>query len=83
MRFVRDRDEYVSRRALLALGQLRSEKTEEYAERAWRTGHEYQRIAALWALKECGSAKLSDYLREAEADGREYVLHNAKAVRSL
>ena len=77
---VQDVDEYVSRRALGALGKLKSVSTEAFAERAWRTGHEYQRIAALWALKDVGSSKLCDYLRQAEEDGREYVVRNAKEI---
>lgn len=79
---VQDDDEYVSRRALLALGKLKSGRTEAFAERAWLTGHEYQRIAALWALKDAGSSKLFDYLRKAEEDGREYVVHNANEIRA-
>lgn len=42
-----DPDEYVSRRALLALGRRRTPVAEALAQRAWDTGHEYQRIAAL------------------------------------
>ncbi len=79
---VQDADEYVSRRALLALGKLKSETTEIFAERAWQTGLEYQRIAALWALKEVASPKLSSYLLEAEKDGREYVVRNAEEIRT-
>jgi len=80
--FVQDGNEYVSRRALLALGKLKSDRTETFAEQAWQTGHEYQRIAALWALKDVGSPKLSAYLRKAEEDGREYVVSNAAEIRA-
>lgn len=79
---VEDADEYVSRRALIALGKLKSEKTEAFAERAWLTGHEYQCIAALWALKDAGSSKLCDYLRKAEEDGRKHVVKNANEIRA-
>lgn len=82
IQFVQDLDEYVSRRALLALANLKSEETETFAERAWQTGHEYQRIAALWALKDIGSSKLHDYLRQADEDGREYVVRNAAEIRA-
>lgn len=81
--FAHDADEYVSRRALIALGKLKSEWTEQFAERAWQTGHEYQRIAALWALKDVGSSKLGEYLRQAEEDGREYVVRNAIEIRAV
>lgn len=80
---IQDVDEYVRRRALLALGQLKSEKTEQAAELAWQTGHEYQRMAALWALKDVGSPKLGVYLREAELDGREYLALNAREIRAF
>ena len=80
---VQDVDEYVSRRALLALGKLKSVMTERFAERAWQTGHEYQRIAALWALKYQGSSKLGEYLLQAEEDGREYVVRNATEIRAV
>ena len=46
LRFVDDHNEYVSRRSLIALGTLKSIHAEALAERAWLTGHEYQRIAA-------------------------------------
>lgn len=82
IQFVQDADEYVSRRSLLALGRLKSGKAEPFAERAWQTGHEYQRIAALWALKDVQSSKLNDYLLLAEEDGREYVVCNAAEIRA-
>jgi len=82
MHYVQDADEYVSRRSLIALGRLKSGKAESFAERAWQTGHEYQRIAALWALKDVGSSKLNDYLLLAEEDGREYVVRNAAEIRA-
>lgn len=78
--FVNDPDEYVSRRALLALGQLGSARTEELAQRAWTTGHEYQRIAALHALRCVGSDKLPTYIDEALQDGREHLVHNARQL---
>ncbi|WKZ87325.1 HEAT repeat domain-containing protein [Ralstonia pickettii] len=78
LRLVDDSDEYVSRRALLALGALKSQHAEHLAERAWLTGHEYQRIAALWVLKDVAQSKLPQYLRLADEDGRKYVVENAR-----
>jgi len=80
LRLVNDEDEYVRRRALLALGALKSAYAETLAERAWDTGHEYQRIAALWVLKDIKSGKLAQYVKLAEEDGREYVVRNARDV---
>ena len=77
LRLVDDEDEYVSRRALLALGALKSSHAERLAERAWRTGHEYQRIAALWVLKDVAPSKLMQYVRLADEDGRKFVVENA------
>lgn len=81
LQFVDDPDEYVSRRALLSLGLLKSARAEELAERAWRTGHEYQRIAALWVLKNVASVKLADYIQQAMEDGRQYVVKKAVDVQ--
>ena len=80
LRLVDDEDEYVSRRSLLALGKLKSVHAERLAEKAWLTGHEYQRIAALWVLKDVASSKLAEYVRLAEEDGRKYVIQNAQDV---
>lgn len=77
LELVRDSDEYVSRRALLALSRLGSDQTEVLAERAWATGHEYQRIAALWALHAVASPRLAEFTTLAKKDGRQYILQNA------
>ncbi len=66
---VEDRDEYVSRRSLLALGRLKSAQAEALAERAWNSGNEYQRAAALAVLKDLDSAKLERYLDLARQEG--------------
>jgi HEAT repeat protein len=76
-----DGDEYVSRRALLDLGRIRSPLVEQLADRAWATGHEYQRIAAIQALHEIDSPRLNDFLALAEQDGREYLGVNARRIR--
>jgi hypothetical protein len=75
--YCRDENEYVSRRALLALARRRSAKVEPLAIRAWETGHEYQRIAALEALASCNSSLLPTYLKLARQDGRQHLVSNA------
>ncbi|MES2952806.1 MAG: hypothetical protein V4858_30110 [Pseudomonadota bacterium] len=80
--FVHDEDEYVSRRALLSLAKMKSDRTESLAERAWGTGHLYQRIAALSALQTVSSKKLQEYVERAYEDGREYVVQNARKIES-
>ena len=82
LQFARDPEEYVSRRALLALATLKSSAVPRLAELAWKTGHEYQRIAALNALKTVESALLPHYLAEAHKDGREHLVSNAKRLAS-
>jgi HEAT repeat protein len=81
-RFFNDEDEYVSRRALLALGRRRSPKAEVLAQRAWETGLEYQRIAALEVLSSLNSQTLSSYLVLAQQDGREYLASSASRILS-
>jgi hypothetical protein len=77
-----DEDEYVSRRALLALARKRSEKAEPLALRAWSTGHEYQRMAALEAISTCNSPLLSSYLDLAQRDGRQHLVNFANSLRT-
>lgn len=81
LRLVTDSDEYVRRRALLALGTLRADEAEACVERAWASGLEYQRIAALHVLAEVGSVKLEQYLQLAAEDGRAYVHAAAERAR--
>ena len=71
LQLVVDQNEYVSRMALRALGQIGSNFTELYCERAWATNQEYQRIMVLWALKAKGSSRLPEYVLLAKEDGRE------------
>lgn len=73
LRLICDDDEYVRRRALLAVGALRADEAEGCAERAWASGEEYQRIAALQVLVDLTSSRLAHYLRLAEDDGRTHV----------
>jgi hypothetical protein len=67
---LRDADEYVSRRALIALTRRGSSDLAFWATRAWDTGDEYQRMAALDALAACNSPLLPSYLDQADTDGR-------------
>jgi hypothetical protein len=78
LHLVEDDDEYVSRRSLLALGALKSAHAEFLAEKAWLTGHEYQRIAALWVIKVVAPDKLVRYMQLAKEDGRKFVVENAQ-----
>lgn len=79
--YTADSDEYVSRRALLALGRRLSPVAEVLAQRAWNTGHEYQRIAALHVLSALGSPLLPSYLEDAGRDGRRYLAGTADQLR--
>lgn len=80
LRFVVDEDEYVRRRALLALAALGSGKTEQYALAAWAGGEPSQRAAALTALHLVRSAKLQRYLDLAFEDGRPPLVSAALRV---
>jgi hypothetical protein len=73
--------EYVSRRALMALGRIGSLQTEVLAIRAWETGQLYQRMAALYALKDVRSPLLDRYLDLAQSDGRDYLADNVRKIR--
>ncbi|MGY8634826.1 HEAT repeat domain-containing protein [Bradyrhizobium sp. 14AA] len=77
-----DRDEYVSRRALLALARRQTSEAEALALRAWSTEHEYQRMAALEALFACRSPLLQSHLDLAERDGRQHLVNAANKLRS-
>lgn len=78
--FFQNEDEYVSRRALLALGRIHSSKVEPLAIRAWDTGDEYQRMAALAVLSSHDSSLLPFYLDLAKRDGREYLVNLAVEI---
>jgi hypothetical protein len=83
LKFVKDEDEYVRRRALNALGRMQSLYAEALAEKSWETGEEYQRIAALLVLKDISSSKLTAYLQKAIEDGRHIVITNARQIQEL
>lgn len=80
--YAADADEYVSRRALLALGRRQAPVAEALARRAWDTDHEYQRMAALDVLCTLNSPLLPSYLEVAEQDGRQYLVSLARRIRS-
>jgi len=78
--YAADDDEYVSRRALIALGERKAPIAEELARRAWDTGDEYQRMAALGVFYALGSPLMPSYLKLAEQDGRQYLAGFAKEL---
>lgn len=81
VQFVHDEDEYVRRRALLALARIESPLVEALAGPAWDTGDEYQRIAVLCVLDRIGSPQVARYTAMAEEDGRQYLAIYAKELR--
>ncbi|WP_163855450.1 HEAT repeat domain-containing protein [Paenibacillus elgii] len=81
LRYYKDLDEYVRRRALLALGYMKSIYAEQFALESWNTALEYQRIAALYVLDEINSTKIDDILKEGEKDHYETVRSNVKTIK--
>jgi hypothetical protein len=84
LRFARDDDEYVRRRALEALARLGSAATENLAVKAWsETGdaQQWSRMMALWALHKIGSSRLTPLLAEAERTQTEYLVKYAARIR--
>ncbi len=79
--YAADGDEYVNRRALIALGQRKAPIAESLAQHAWDTGDEYQRMAALGIFHALGSSLLPSHLKLAEQDGRQYLAGFAKELR--
>ncbi len=78
---VKDQDEYVSRRALIALGRINSSQAEVFAERAWNSGLEYQKIASLSVFNEMSSPRLTQFLDMAAQDESTYVRKKADEIR--
>jgi HEAT repeats len=76
-----DADEYVRRRALMALADVGSSTSEPLALNAWKSGEEYQRMACLHVLQRLDSPRLPAYLTMADQDGRQYLLSVAKRIR--
>ena len=84
--FAKDPNEYVSRRALLAMPALRPDYVEQFAPLFWERNcyslelQEYQRIAVLVSLDAIHSVMLPQYLEQAKQDGRSYLLEHAKRI---
>ncbi len=68
-----DPREYIQRRALMALGRLKSPAVATLASAAWATGYESQRKVVLSALQDAGSPQLEGYLVLAEHDDNPWV----------
>jgi len=81
-KFSDDQDEYVRRRATLALGTIKSKYAEEKAIIAWNTNWEYQRIAALEVFDQIESEKLEPYLKLALTSEFQYLRAHAEKIRS-
>ncbi|HEV8192570.1 MAG TPA: HEAT repeat domain-containing protein [Ktedonobacterales bacterium] len=80
--FVQDTDEYVRRRALMALADIGSAQVEDLAEAMWPTDDEHVRMSALYARWKVGSTRLHDYLTEAKTDANMYLAQYARRVRA-
>ena len=84
--FAKDPNEYLSRRALLAMPVLRPDCVEQFAPLFWECScyspelQEYQRIAVLVSLDAIHSDLLPQYLERAKQDGRSYLLEHAKRI---
>ena len=84
--FAKDTNEYVSRRALLAMPALRPDCVEQFAPLFWERNcyslelQEYQRIAVLVSLDAIHSGLLPQYLEQAKQDGRRYLLEHAERI---
>ena len=84
--FAKDSNEYVSRRALLAMPALRPDCVEQFAPLFWERNcyshelQEYQRIAVLVSLNAIHSDLLPQYLERAKQDGRKYLLEHAERI---
>ena len=80
--YYKDGNEYVRRRSLLALGNIKSKFAEQFAINSWNTEMEYQKIAALHVLNNINSVELSIRLLElGEKDDSEHVRNNVKNIR--
>ena len=84
--FAKDPNEYVSRRALLAMPALRPDCVEQFAPLFWERNcyplelQEYQRSAVLVSLDAIHSGLLPQYLEQAKQDGRRYLLEHAERI---
>lgn len=80
LRFAHDPDEYVRRRALLALGERRSSHAEALALRAWESDVPHARIAALSVLASVRSPRFAALLALAHADPNPLVAAHAREL---
>lgn len=84
--FANDPHEYVSRRALMAMPDLRPNCVEKFATLFWKRDcytpelQQYQRIAVLFSLDSIHSSLLPQYLEWAKKDGRKYLMEYAKRI---
>jgi len=78
--YFKDDDEYVRRRALLALGLINSKYSEQSALESWEINLEYQKIAALEVLYQIKSTYLEPYLQLALIDKHKFVRANAERI---
>jgi nucleotide-binding universal stress UspA family protein len=73
LHFAQDTDEYVRRRAVMALADMGSEEAERLAEELWQAiDDEHARISVLYALRKVGSSRLDAYLSQADAEADVY-----------
>ena len=87
LRFVEDKNEYVSRRALLVLPNILPKQVEHYVLLFWDRDCfgtvllEYQRMALLDALSTSSSPLLDTYLEKARQSGQPYLMHLAEKIK--
>lgn len=84
--FANDPNEYVNRRALLAMPALRPDCVEQFAPLFWERNcyspelQQYQRIVVLTSLNAIHSSLLPQYLELSKQDGRNYLLEHAERI---
>ncbi len=79
--FLKDDDEYVRRRALLAFAPFSPAEAESIAILNLSDAFEYTRIAALHVLHDIGSSHFEEALSRLENDQNEYVRANVEQLR--
>jgi hypothetical protein len=82
--YLKDKNEYVRRRALMAIAKFKHPRIEKFCEDAWNREdewQEYQRIAVLHSLDTANSPQLNKYFEMAEEDGRQYLILNMNKLK--
>lgn len=79
--FLKDQDEYVRRRSLLAFAPFSPKEAEAIAIENLNDGFEYTRIAALHVLHAVGSNQLDASLDRMAIDSSQYVRQNVEKLR--